>query len=57
MLFIALCKNRKNGWFSLRDLIGGDNFYWNGTPLLELYLKHENFGKNSKTSIKDARGY
>ena len=36
------CKNRKDEWFSLRDLMGGDNFYWQGTPLLPLYLKHEN---------------
>ncbi len=35
------CKNRKNEWFSLRDLMGGDNFYWQGTPLMPLYLKHE----------------
>ena len=48
------CKNRKGEWFSLRDLMGGDNFYWNGTPLLDLYLKHKNLGKNSETSIKDA---
>ena len=45
------CKNRKNEWFSLRDLMGGDNFYWQGTPLLPLYSKHEH-----KTSdpVKDA---
>jgi len=35
------CKNRKDEWFSLRDLMGGDNYYWDGTPLYELFLKHK----------------
>ena len=35
------CKNRRDEWFSLRDLMGGDNTEWAGTPLLALYLKHE----------------
>ena len=34
------CKNRKDEWFSLRDLMGGDNYYWEGTPLIPLYEKH-----------------
>ena len=34
------CKNRKDEWFSLRDLMGGDNFHWEGTPLYPLYQKH-----------------
>ena len=33
------CKNRKNEWFSMRDLMGGDNFHWEGTPLIALYEK------------------
>ena len=45
------CKNRKDEWFSLRDLMGGDNFYWQGTPLLPLYLKHEN---NNDDPVKAA---
>lgn len=36
------CKNRKNEWFSMRDLMGGDNFFWEDTPLMVLYEKHEN---------------
>ena len=48
------CKNRKNEWFSMRDLMGGDNFYWQGTPLVVLYDKHENLGKNSESAVKDA---
>lgn len=47
------CKNKrnsKNEWFSLRDLMGGDNFYWQGTPLIELYEKH----KHKENSVKAA---
>lgn len=41
------CKNCKNeniepSWFAARDLFGGDNYYWEGTPLYELYLWHLN---------------
>lgn len=34
------CKNRPGDWFSLRDLMGGDNYYWQGTPMIALYEKH-----------------
>ena len=34
------CKNRKDEWFSLRDLMGGDNFEWEVTPMYALYNKH-----------------
>ncbi|MDN3501578.1 hypothetical protein QL982_02365 [Psychrobacter sp. 5A.1] len=44
------CKNRKDEWFSLRDLMGGDNFHWQGTPLIELYKKH----KDKEDSVKSA---
>ena len=26
----------------MRDLMGGDNYYWEGTPLIVLYRKYEN---------------
>lgn len=39
------CKNRKNEWFSLRDLMGGDNYYWNDTPMIKLWEKHSNLKK------------
>lgn len=35
------CKNRKDEWFSLRDLMGGENYYWSGTPIHLLYDKHK----------------
>lgn len=44
------CKNRSDEWFSIRDLMGGDNYYWEGTPLLVLYEKH----KGKETAVEDA---
>ena len=40
------CKNRKDEWFSLRDLMGGENYYWNDTPMIKLWEKHYNLGKD-----------
>ncbi len=49
------CKNRKNEWFSLRDLMGGDNFHWQGTPLFSLYQKHKDTSDNPTSDAgKDA---
>ena len=48
------CKNRKEEWFSLSNLMGGDNFFWEGTPMMALFMKHKNKGKNDKSSIKGA---
>ena len=31
------CKNRKDEWFAARDLVGGENYYWEGTPLYRLF--------------------
>jgi hypothetical protein len=45
------CKNRKDEWFSMRDLMGGDNYFWEGTPLIELYRKHE---ETSDDPVKEA---
>lgn len=41
MLYICWCKNRSDEWFSIRDLMGGDNFYWEGTPLICLWEKNK----------------
>jgi hypothetical protein len=51
------CKNCKeeNGqsrWFAARDLFGGDNYYWNDTPLIGLYSWHE--ANDSSDPIKMA---
>ena len=46
------CKNRDNEWFSLRDLMGGDNYYWQGTPMIALYNKQ--VAKNAADPVKEA---
>ncbi len=48
------CKNRPGEWFAMRDLMGGDNYYWNGTPLIELYNKHIKEGKEGKDAVEAA---
>lgn len=45
------CKNRPKEWFSLRDLMGGENYYWEGTPMIALYRKHE---ATSSDAVKSA---
>ena len=42
------CKNRKDEWFTTRDLLGGDNYFWQGTPLFFLYKKTENVEQAGK---------
>lgn len=37
------CKNRPDEWFGLRDLMGGENFNWEGTPLYALW---EHYNEN-----------
>ena len=36
------CKNRMGEWFAARDLFGGENFFWQGTPLMALYQLYHN---------------
>lgn len=31
------CRDRHGEWFAARDLLGGANYYWRGTPLQRLY--------------------
>jgi len=48
-------KNRKGEWFTMRDLMGGDNSSeWNNTPLAILPIKHHDTGKNSEEAFKAA---
>jgi len=49
------CKNCPNKWFAMRDLMGGDNYYWEGTPLLVLYHKHKDkLGKSWEVAVSGA---
>lgn len=47
-------KNRKNEPFSVRNLAGGENHEWEGTPLYALWKKQANSGKKGKLAIKNA---
>ena len=47
-------KNRKGEWFAVRDLAGGENFDWNGTPLQTLFDKHVKGGKPPTDAIEAA---
>jgi hypothetical protein len=47
-------KNRPNEPFAVRDLMGGENFFWDGTPLIVLYEKHIALGKSNDAAIEDA---
>ena len=49
------CKNRKNEWFAARDLIGGDNYFWQGTPLMRLYEYYLNDSRdNGEYAVEEA---
>jgi len=47
-------KNRKGELFAARDLVGGDNYEWGGTPLSVLYEKHIAMGKDSDGAVQAA---
>jgi len=47
-------KNRKGEQFAARDLVGGDNFEWAGTPLIVLYEKHVALDKDQDSAIEAA---
>ncbi len=47
-------KNRSGEQFAARDLVGGENFEWDGTPLFVLYRKHMDLGKSHESAIEDA---
>ena len=40
------CRDRKGEWFAARDLLGGPNFYWQGTPLHKLFKYYKQFGED-----------
>jgi hypothetical protein len=48
-------KNRKGEPFAVRDLVGGENGNWSGTPLQVLYAKHVGQGKDDEAA-SDAAG-
>jgi hypothetical protein len=47
-------KNKEGAFFAARDLMGGKNFDWKGTPLFCLYQKHIAMGKDNESAIDEA---
>jgi hypothetical protein len=47
-------KNLKGKWFAVRDLVGGENTDWSGTPLQQLYNKHIDAGKINHEAFEAA---
>lgn len=47
-------KNRMGQPFAVHDLMGGENFFWHGTPLIALYDKHANAGKDDAAATEAA---
>ncbi len=47
-------KNRPDEYFAVRDLVGGLNNDWNGTPLQVLYDRHINNGRNEEEAFEAA---
>lgn len=47
-------KNRPNEFFAARDLVGGENFDWDGTPIYDLYQKHIDLEKENEAAITAA---
>ena len=50
-------KNRSGEKFAARDLVGGENYEWRGTPMVALYQKHIARGKSSDASVDAAGQY
>lgn len=49
------CRDRHGEWFAARDLLGGANYYWQGTPLMRLYEFYmEKSDENDDYSVKQA---
>lgn len=47
-------KNRRGEWFAVRDLVGGENTDWSGTPLQRLYEKHIESGRSDEEAFEAA---
>jgi len=50
----SFCKNNPNQPFSVRDLLGGENKDWHGTPLQVLYDYHFSITKADKKAKQRA---
>lgn len=50
----AWIRNRPGQVFAVRDLVGGPNWDWSGTPLYDLFDRHHKAGKNNASAMKRA---
>ena len=48
----AWCKNNPGEWFALRDLVGGVNWEWSGTPLKAVFDNRK--ARGSSNPVKAA---
>lgn len=49
------CRDRKGKWFAARDLLGGANYHWDGSPLIRLYNYYmAKSGGNDNYSVQQA---
>ena len=49
------CKNRKGEPFAARDLLGGDNYYWQDTPMIALFEYYRNGDDaNNEYAVEEA---
>ena len=49
------CKNRKGEPFAARDLLGGDNYYWQDTPMMALFEYYRDGNDaNNEYAVKEA---
>ena len=49
------CRDRKGKWFAARDLLGGANYYWQGTPLYPLFTYYQQFGDDAYAVMQAGR--
>lgn len=54
VLVDACCQNSAGSWFGLRDLMGGANKDWSGTPLQVLYERHVTPGADPRYAYSRA---
>lgn len=45
------CKNNKGKAFTARDLFGGENYDWSGTPLVKLFEWHQQNGSSNPVEM------
>jgi hypothetical protein len=48
------CNTKEQEWFSARDFLGGENFFWEGTPCYVLYRRHIDAGQTPEYAFSEA---